>query len=355
METLRSETLRSPRAAARRARRPHAALALAFVLALVLARALDPAPARAAATPAPEKFVFLTNWYAEAEHGGFYQAVATGLYRQNGLDVQVRMGGPQVNIVQLMAAGQADCILGASDLQVVMARQNGVPLVTVAAMFQKDPDALIGHEDVHTLEDMKSKTILIAPTSYQSFWPWLKARYGFTDAQARPYTFNVQPFVADHNLVQQGYITSEPYALQKAGVKANALLLSDYGFPAYSTTIVCMEKSLRTRHDAIAAFVRASAEGWKSYLADPAPGNRLIRKDNPAMSDDQLDFSVRKMRETGLVTSGDAQRLGIGIITDRRAKASFDFLVAAKLVDPAKVDLSSTYTTEFVRDLKVLP
>jgi NitT/TauT family transport system substrate-binding protein len=254
-----------------------------------------------------------------------------------------------------MAAGQADCILGASDLQVVMARQNGVPLVTVAAMFQKDPDALIGHEDVHTLEDMKSKTILIAPTSYQSFWPWLKARYGFTDAQARPYTFNVQPFVADHNLVQQGYITSEPYALQKAGVKANALLLSDYGFPAYSTTIVCMEKSLHTRHDAIAAFVRASAEGWKSYLADPAPGNRLIRKDNPAMTDDQLDFSVRKMRETGLVTSGDAQRLGIGIITDQRAKASFDFLVAAKLVDPAKVDLSGTYTTEFVRDLKVLP
>ncbi len=307
------------------------------------------------ASMAADKFVFMTNWYAEAEHGGFYQALATGLYRKLGLDVEIRMGGPQVNIVQLMAAGQADCIIGASDLQVMMARGNGVPLVSVAAMFQKDPDALIGHEDVKTLEDMKSHTILIAPSSYQSFWPWLKAKYGFRDAQARPYTFNIQPFVADHALVQQGYITSEPYALAKAGVKVTTLLLSDFGFPAYSTTVVCMEKTVKARRDAIARFVRASAEGWKSYLADPAPANALIKKDNPDMTDDQLDYSVRKMRETGLVTSGDAARLGIGIITDQRARASYDFLVAARLIDPAKVDLPSTYTTEFVRDLKVLP
>ncbi len=304
---------------------------------------------------ASEKFVFMTNWYAEAEHGGFYQALATGQYAKYGLDVDLRMGGAQINITQLMAAGQADCIIGASDLQVVMARSNGVPLVTVAAMFQKDPDALIAHEDVGSLEQMRNHTILIAASSYQNFWPWLKARYGFTDDQARPYTFNVQPFVADRSLVQQGYITSEPYALQKAGVKANAFLLSDYGYPPYSTTIVCMEKTVRSRHAALAAFVRASAEGWKSYLADPAPGNALIKRDNPAMTDDQLEFSVRKLKETGLVTSGDAARLGIGIMTDARLKASYDFLVSAHLVDPAKVDLSKTYTTEFVRDLKVLP
>ena len=309
----------------------------------------------AGAAQAGEKFVFMTNWFAEAEHGGFYQALATGQYRKYGLDVDIRMGGAQVNITQLMAAGQADCIMGASDLQVVMARENGVPLVTVAAMFQKDPDALIAHEDVKSLAEMKNRTILIAASSYQNFWPWLKARYGFTDDQARPYTFNVQPFVADRSLVQQGYVTSEPYALQKAGVKANAFLLSDYGYPAYSTTIVCMEHTVRDRHAALASFVRASAEGWKSYLADPAPGNALIKKDNPGMTDGQLEFSVRKMKEAGLVTSGDARRLGIGIITDARVKASYDFLVASRLIDPAKVDLGSTYTTEFVKDLKVLP
>ncbi len=322
-----------------------------MALAMVLA-----GPARAQAqAPAAEKFVFMTNWFAEAEHGGFYQAVATGLYRKYGLDVDIRMGGAQVNITQLMAAGQADCIMGASDLQVVVARGNGVPLVTVAALFQKDPDALIAHEDIKSLADMKNHTILIAASSYQNFWPWLKARYGFTDAQARPYTFNVQPFVADHSLIQQGYITSEPYALEKAGVRSNTFLLSDFGYPPYSTTVICMEKTVRTRQAAIAAFVRASAEGWKSYLANPAPGNALIKKDNPAMTDDQLDFSVRKIKETGLVTSGDAARLGIGIMTDARLKASFDFLVAARLVDPAKVDLSKTYTTEFVKDLKILP
>jgi NitT/TauT family transport system substrate-binding protein len=315
------------------------------------------AMAAAAASPAlgEEKFVYLTNWFAEAEHGGFYQALATGLYRKAGLDVQIRMGGPQVNILQLMAAGKADCMMGSNDLQVVLARQSGVPVVTVAAMFQKDPEVLIAHEDVRSLEDMRTRTILISSASYQGTWPWLKARYGFRDAQARPYTFNVQPFVAGPDIVQEGYVTSEPYALEKAGVKIHTFLLSDYGYPAYSTTVACMESTLQRRHAAVAAFVRASAEGWKSYLADPAPGNALIKKDNPAMTDDQLAASLRKMRETGLVDSGDAARLGIGVLTEERLKASYDMLVAARLVDPRRVALSQTYTTEFVRDLKVLP
>lgn len=304
---------------------------------------------------AAEKFVYLTNWYAEAEHGGFYQALAQGLYAKYGLDVSIRMGGPQVNALQILAAGQADCFMGSNDLQIVLARQNGVPLVTVAALFQKDPEVLIAHEDVKSLEDMKSHTILIAGASYQGTWPWLKASYGFRDSQARAYTFNIQPFVADRTLVQQGYVTSEPYAIEKAGVKANTFLLSDYGYPAYSTTIACMDDTVSRRRAAVAAFVRASVEGWKSYLADPAPGNALIKKENPQMSDDQLAYSVRRMKETGLVTSGDAARLGIGILTPERLQASYRLLVSAHLVDPAKVDLARTYTTEFVRDLKVLP
>jgi NitT/TauT family transport system substrate-binding protein len=310
-----------------------------------------------AAAPAfaDETFVFMTNWFAEAEHGGFYQAIATGLYKKAGLDVTIKMGGPQVNIIQLMAAGQADCVMGSSDLQMIQTRESGVPIVTVAAMFQRDPQALIAHEDVKSFEDMKTKTILIGSGARLGYWPWLKAKYGLTDEQTRPYTFNVQPFVADKNLVQQGYITSEPYAIQKAGVKANSFLFGDYGFPAYSTTVSCMDKTVEERKAAVAAFVKASAEGWKSYLADPAPGNALIKKDNPAMTDDQLAYSVSRLKDTGLVAGGDAAKLGIGVITDVRAKASYDFLVSAKLIDPAKVELSKTYTTEFVKDLKVLP
>lgn len=309
----------------------------------------------ATAAHAGEKFVYLTNWFAEAEHGGFYQALATGLYAKQGLDVTIRMGGPQVNVYQLLAAGQADCVMGLSEIQVAQARASGLPVVTVAAMFQKDPLVLIAHDDVKSFADMKSKTLLIAPIAYRSFWPWLKAKYGFTDAQTRPYTFNIQPFVADRDIVQQGYVTSEPYAIRQAGVKIDTFLLADYGYPGYSTTVSCLEKTLRERQQAVAAFVRASAEGWKSYLADPAPGNVLIRKENPNLGDDQLAYSLEKMKQAQLVTGGDAARLGIGIITDARMKASWDFMVSAGLIDPAKVELAQTYTTAFVKDLKVLP
>ena len=330
---------------------PRSATTRALVASLFAASALVASrPAQA-----EEKFIYMTNWFAEAEHGGFYQAIATGIYKKYGLDVTVKMGGPQVNILQIMAAGQADCVMGSSDLQMIQARESGLPVVTVAAYFQKDPQVLIAHEDVKGFEDMKTKTILIGSGARLGYWPWLKAKYGLTDEQTRPYTFNVQPFVADKNMVQQGYVTSEPYAVQKAGVKANAFLFGDFGFPAYATTVSCMDKTVKERKAAVAAFVKASAEGWKSYLADPAPGNALIKKDNPAMTDDQLAYSVAKLKETGLVTGGDAGKLGIGVMTEPRLKASYDFLVSAKLIDPSKVDLARTYTTEFVKDIKVLP
>ena len=304
---------------------------------------------------AQESFTYITNWYAQAEHGGYYQAVANGIYKKYGLDVTIRMGGPQVNIYQIMAAGQADCVMGSSDLQVMQMREGGLPVAMVAALFQKDPQVLIAHDGVKGFEDMKDKTILISSLAHRGYWPWLKAKYGFTDAQTRPYTFNIQPFMADKNVVQQGYLTSEPFSIQKAGGKANAFMFSDFGFPAYANTISCMDKILKDRNKAVAAFVRGSAEGWKSYFADPAPGNALIKKDNPNMSDEQLAYSLAKLKEMGIVTSGDAAQLGIGAITEARAKASFDFLVSAKLIDPAKVDLSKTFSTEFVRDLKVMP
>ena len=304
---------------------------------------------------AQEKFTYMTNWYAQAEHGGFYQAVATGIYKKYGLDVTIKMGGPQVNNVQLLAAGQADCAMGSSDLQMVQVRASGVPVTTVSAMFQKDPQVLIAHDPITKLEELKGKTILIAASANQGYWPWLKAKYGFTDAQTRPYTFNIQPFVADKNVAQQGYLTSEPFAIQKAGVKANALMFSDQGYPAYATTISCMDKTVADRKKAVADFVKASAEGWKSYLADPAPGNALIKKDNPSMTDEQLTYSVAKLKETGMLTGGDAARLGIGAMTETRAKASYDFLVSAKLIDPAKVDMSKAYDFTFMKDTKVMP
>ena len=330
---------------------------IAFRLAFRLAFFASTAALVLAAVPAQaqDKFTYMTNWYAQAEHGGFYQALAEGTYKKYGLDVTIKMGGPQVNITQMMAAGQADCIMGSSDIQMIQVREGGVPVVNVAAYFQKDPQVLIAHEDVKKFEDLKGKTLLIGAQAQRGYWPWLKTKFGFTDEQTRPYTFNIQPFVADKNAAQQGYLTSEPYAIQKAGVKTNVLMFSDHGFPAYATTVSCMDKTVKERSKQVAAFVKASAEGWKSYLANPAPANALIKKDNPNMTDDQLAYSVAKLKEMNMITGGDAATQGIGVMTDARAKASYDFLVAAKLIDASKVELAKTYTTEFVKDLKVLP
>lgn len=309
----------------------------------------------AAGAQAQEKFTYMTNWYAQAEHGGFYQAVATGIYRKYGLDVTVKMGGPQVNIMQLMAAGQADCIMGSSDLQMMIQRSSGIPVVTLAAIFQKDPQVLIAHEGVNGFEDMKGKTILIAPSAQRGYWLWLKQKYGFTDAQTRPYTFNIQPFVADKETVQQGYLTSEPFAIQKAGVKAKAFLFADQGWTSYATTISCMEDTVKNREKAVAGFVKGTMEGWKSYLADPAPGNALIKKDNPNMSDEQLAYSVAKLKEMGIVTGVDAPKLGIGMMNEQRIAANYRFLVDNKLVEAGKVTPAQAYNFSFVKDLKVLP
>jgi len=321
---------------------------------LVLSLALS---AATMAAQAQEKFSYLTNWFAQAEHGGYYQAVATGLYKAAGLDVTIKMGGPQVNGMQLMAAGQADCFMG-YDVQTMKSWEQGISAVTVAASFQKDAAVLIGHPGVvDKLEDLKGKTILISSAANTSYWPWLKATYGLNDGQTRPYTFNIQPFVADKNLVQQGYFSSEPYSIEKeAKFKPNVFMLADFGWPPYSTTIVCMEKTVRERPKAVAAFVKATMEGWKSYLkGDPAPANALIKRDNPNMTDDKIANGIALMKSSGMVLGGDAARLGIGVITDDRMKKTYDMMVAMKLLDASKVDLKKTYTTQFIKDVKVMP
>ncbi|MBL8345980.1 MAG: ABC transporter substrate-binding protein [Rubrivivax sp.] len=318
------------------------------------------APAEPTRTATPEKFTFVTNWFAQAEHGGFYQALASGLYREAGLDVTIRMGGPQVNSLQLLAAGQADCIMG-FDVQTLSAWEQGIEAVTVAAAFQKDAIVMVGHPGVvKRLEDLKGKTLLLATPAYSTFWPWLKSTYKLDDAITRPYTFNNQAFLADRNAVQQGYLTSEPYSIEKeGGFKPAVFLLADHGWPPYSTTIVCMAKTVRERERAVAAFVRASMKGWKGYLQGApvaiAAANALIKKDNPSMSDDRIAHAIGLLKSTGMVMGGEAARLGIGVITDERMKATYDMLVAQKLLDPKKVPLSKTYTTHFVREMKVMP
>jgi NitT/TauT family transport system substrate-binding protein len=322
---------------------PRFLLSLAF--ALVLA-----APAGA---QAPERVVFATDWLAQAEHGGFYQALAEGIYRKHGLDVTIRMGGPQVNGLQLLAADQLDVAM-ADALQVASAIEQKVPVTAIAATFQKNPTAIIAHPGVAKLEELKGRPIAIGAASNTTFWPWLKQRYGFADDQKRPYGFSVQPFLADKTLSQQGFATSEPFSIEKGGVKPVVFLLADLGYPPYSEVLVVTRATLGKRADALARFVRASAEGWKSYLANPAPGNALIRKDNPEMGEDLLAYSHRKMKEYAIVAGGDAGTAGLLTMTDARWARTIDFLRAANLTKPG-IDYRDAYTLAIVRDVKVLP
>ena len=299
------------------------------------------------------RLVFGTNWLAQAEHGGFYQAVAEGIYQRHGLDVTIRMGGPQVNPLQLLVANQLDVAMG-DDLQTLSALEQGLPITTIGATFQKNPTVVIAHPGTASLADLKGKPIAIGAASNTTFWPWLKQKYGFTDDQKRPYAFSVQPFLADPQLSQQGFATSEPYSIEKGGVKPVVFLLADLGYPPYSQSLVVRRADVRGRADALRRFLQASAEGWKSYLANPAPAHALIRKDNPQMSDELLAYGHRKLVEYAIVAGGDAPTQGLLAITDARWQQTLSFVQGAGLAKPG-FDYRPAYTLELIRDVHVLP
>lgn len=306
--------------------------------------------ARSQALP---KITLCTNWFAEAEHGGFYQALATGLYKRAGLDVTIKMGGPQVNGLQLLAGGSCDFYMG-YPMQDMIAVSRGMPVVTVAASFQKDPQALIAHQGVKTLADLKGKPILVSQSADTTWWPWLENKYGFTKSQQRPYTFSVAPFLHDKNVSQQGYVGSEPFMIEKGGEKPVVFLLADHGWPMYAETIDTTRDMIAKHPGWVAAFVKASLEGWKAYLADPAPGNKLIVESNPKQTPQQLAFAMRMLKKYRFVTGGQAATEGIGIMTDKRWKQMFDFMVENKML-PADFRYQQAYDLKFIKPLRVLP
>jgi NitT/TauT family transport system substrate-binding protein len=300
---------------------------------------------------AADKVTFLTSWFAQAEHGGFYQAKATGLYEKAGLDVIIKVGGPQINGMQLLLAGETDIMMG-YDLQVLKALEQGLPVTTVATSFQFDLQGMMTHPDVASLADLKDKTILVATPGRSSWWPWLKQKYKYTEEQTRPYTFNLQPFIADNNVVQQSYPSSEPFAAKQAGVPVKFFLFATDGYPPYGTTMVTTKPFVAKHPDVVARFVKASLEGWRSYLQNPAPANVLIKIDNPKMSDEQIAFGVEQLKLLRAVDGGDAATMGLGIITEARWKATYELMVSAGLLKP-EVDWRAGFTDRFVKDLKL--
>jgi NitT/TauT family transport system substrate-binding protein len=296
-------------------------------LAIVLA-ALAAWTAAAQAQQPPTHITFVTDWKAQAEQGGFYEALAQGLYRKSGLDVHILEGGPSVNVPQLLAAGAADMGIGSNGFIPLNMLREGAKVKAVMAVFQKDPQVLITHPraDVKSLADMKAKPIMIADASTVAFWPWLKAKYGYSDTQIRKYTFNLAPFLVDPKAIQEGYLTSEPYTIEAEGhITPQVFLLADNGYPGYANMVLVPQKLIVENPAAVQAFVNATEQGWWNYLfGDPAPANAMIKKDNPEMTGGLIAQAISKMKSYGIVMSGDGLTSGLGAMTDARWKTFFD-------------------------------
>ncbi len=298
-----------------------------------------------------DKVSFGTNWVAQAEHGGFFQAVADGTYTSYGLDVTIVPGGPNANNRVLLMSGKIDFFMSANNLQSLDAVANKVPVVAVAAIFQKDPQVFLTHPEakVAKIEDLKPLTLFVSKEGMPTYFQWLKSEYGFNEAKVKPYTFNAQPFLADKKSAMQGYLTSEPFAVEKkAGFKPGLVLLADYGFNTYSTLIETRLDMTDGKPDLVQRFVDASIIGWYNYLyRDNSPGNELIKKMNPEMTDDLLAYSVASMKEYGIVDSGTTLRDGIGAMTDERMASFFDKMSRAGVVK-RDIDYRKAYTLRFI-------
>ncbi|MEM6309813.1 MAG: ABC transporter substrate-binding protein [Pseudomonadota bacterium] len=293
--------------------------------------------------------VFGTNWLAQAEHGGFYQSVADGTYAACGLDVEIVSGGPQVNNRALLLAGKIDFHMGGDMLQAFNAVKEGIPVVAVAAIFQKHPQVILAHPGVaESWDDLKDLTLLIGDNGFTSYYQWMIAEHGFTAEQRQPYTFNPAPFIADTQKGMQGYLSSEPYAVEKeAGFKPNTFLIADAGYSTYATTIETMAKTIEDSPDAVTCFVDGSLTGWYNYLyGDSAAADAMIMEANPDMTQDKIDFAKVAMLENGIVDSGDALEMGIGAISEEKVGDFFSKMVAAGVVEEG-IDWKSSYSTVF--------
>ncbi|QHI99849.1 ABC transporter substrate-binding protein [Xylophilus rhododendri] len=302
------------------------------------------------AAQAREKIVFLTGWTAQADYGGFYQAVAEGLYDKHGITVELREGGPGINASQLLAAKAVDFALVQSNDAVVNLRRAGAPVTAVAAFAQKNQQTLITHKGngIASLADMKGKPIMISTGSATTFWPWLRAKYGFTDTQIRKFAFSLAPFLSDPNAIQQGFITSTEYLASQQKAETTSFLLADYGYASYGVLLVVPEDWVKNKPAAVQAFVDATAEGWSHFLyGNPEPAMALIKQRDPQMSDGLLKFARERLVSLQVVDDANTARLGIGAMSDQRWREHMDVLVQEG-VFPAGTDTRGAYTLQFV-------
>ena len=296
---------------------------------------------------------FGTDWFPQAEHGGYYQAVADGTYAKYGLDVTIVPGGPDANNEQLLFDGQLDFYMGSST-GALAANATGKQTVTLAAIFQKDPQVLIANRETgySSIDQLAGASkYLIGDDGLHTYFAWLQAKFpAFTSDKVAPYNFSTDPFIADKTLIQQGYLTSEPFTVeQQAKFRPKVFLLADYGYPGYANMVMVPQKWIDSDPKTVQAFVNATRDGWLLYLnGDPARANALIKKHNPDMTDAILAQSIAKMKQYNLVLSKDGLDYGLGSMTEKRWQAFYETM-AGQGIYPRGLDFRKAYDLRFIR------
>tara|TARA_B100001175_G_scaffold312670_1_gene319036 strand:+ start:903 stop:1832 length:930 start_codon:yes stop_codon:yes gene_type:complete len=297
------------------------------------------------------EITFATDWKAQAEQGGFYQALAAGLYEKNGLKVKIIQGSSNVNVPRLIASNAIEFGIGSNSFIPLNMVANKIPGKAVMAIFQKDPQIIMTHpeNDIRNLEDMRDLPIMISDASIGAFWLWLKSKYGFTDSQIRKKTFSLAPFLSNKSSIQQGYLTSEPFLVEKeADFAPRVFLLADYGYPSYGAMVLASSEVITNNPEIVKAFVNASIEGWRQYIyEDPSLGNELIMLENNEMKEDILLQAIKKIRNYELVSNEISKGLDIGLMTDIKWESFFETM-ASNGVYEKNLKWRESFTLDFI-------
>ena len=305
------------------------------------------------ATSAQEKKLtpvrFTLNWLPTPDHAGYYAAKISGIYEKYGLDVEIRPGGPQTNVHQLLAAGQTDMIMGTT-MRALNARREGVPIVTVASWYQKDATTFMLHpgNNAANLADLKTVPLFIPSIARVNYWPWLKAKFGFTDDQLRPYDFSYRTWAVTPTGASQGYITGDKLNMAGVGVpNGRSMLLADFGWNQYINTVDALDEMVAKKPDVIRAFLKATAEGWQQYLRDPTSVNKELTRLNPDLPLETAVYGYDVIRNYKLLGVSSASEGKIGQISDSRMKAFIDEMVKAGAL-PESDSYQKAYTLQFM-------
>ena len=313
---------------------------LAFIIALFLC-ACHHAPNGSGLT----KIVLQADWYPQPEHGGFYTAIAKGLYAKEGLDVEILPGGPYVSVEKQVSSGAAQFGMSSTD-KIYESIADGQPLIAVAATMQHDPQGIMVRKDspIRSFADLNGHTVAIKTGS--TWWEFIVKRYQLTGVHEVPAMMNVANFVADPNYVQQAFATSEPFFAKQAGIETRVLLTSDAGYNPYRVMFTTRD-FVAQQPDIVAKFVRASLAGWRDYLADPTPAHAMIAKLNPALNPQWMDFTWHALRDGHFVAGDNTSGGDFGQMNAERWTTMYQQLIDLKVIDKP-FDPATAYTLQFL-------